>query len=65
VIGLVIGFVVVCIRRRLKGSDYGVQPIRYTSVRGSNLSQFSQLQPAKKLTGEESEKNYVNDLVER
>ncbi|XP_037712503.1 insulin-like growth factor-binding protein complex acid labile subunit [Drosophila subpulchrella] len=46
VIGLVIGFVVVCIRRRLKGSDYGVQPIRYTSVRGSNLSQFSQLQPA-------------------
>ncbi|XP_043651915.1 insulin-like growth factor-binding protein complex acid labile subunit [Drosophila teissieri] len=46
VIGLVIGFVVVCVRRRLKGSDYGVQPIRYTSVRGSNLSQFSQLQPA-------------------
>ncbi|KAI8044599.1 insulin-like growth factor-binding protein complex acid labile subunit [Drosophila gunungcola] len=46
VIGLVIGFVVACVRRRLKGSDYGVQPIRYTSVRGSNLSQFSQLQPA-------------------
>ncbi|KAH8292082.1 hypothetical protein KR054_004584, partial [Drosophila jambulina] len=46
VIGLVIGFIVVCVRRRLKGSDYGVQPIRYTSVRGSNLSQFSNLQPA-------------------
>ncbi|XP_017040029.1 insulin-like growth factor-binding protein complex acid labile subunit [Drosophila ficusphila] len=46
VIGLVIGFIVACVRRRLKGSDYGVQPIRYTSVRGSNLSQFSQLQPA-------------------
>uniref|UniRef100_A0A6P4DUF8 Chondroadherin n=1 Tax=Drosophila rhopaloa TaxID=1041015 RepID=A0A6P4DUF8_DRORH len=46
VIGLVIGFVVVCVRRRLKGSDYGIQPIRYTSVRGSNLSQISQLQPA-------------------
>ncbi|KAH8349071.1 hypothetical protein KR084_004056, partial [Drosophila pseudotakahashii] len=45
VIGLVIGFVVVCVRRRLKGNDFGVQPIRYTSVRGSNLSQFSQLQP--------------------
>ncbi|ALC46603.1 CG7702 [Drosophila busckii] len=46
VLGLIIGFIVVCIRRRLKGSDYGVQPIRYTSVRGSNLSAFSQLQPA-------------------
>ncbi|XP_034662697.1 chondroadherin [Drosophila subobscura] len=46
VLGLIIGFIVVCVRRRLKGSDYGVQPIRYTSVRGSNLSAFSQLQPA-------------------
>ncbi|EDW24840.1 GL24361 [Drosophila persimilis] len=46
VLGLLIGFVVVCVRRRLKGNDYGVQPIRYTSVRGSNLSAFSQLQPA-------------------
>ncbi|KAL7729915.1 hypothetical protein ACLKA6_009228 [Drosophila palustris] len=46
VAGLVIGFIVVCVRRRLKGNDYGVQPIRYTSVRGSNLSAFSQLQPA-------------------
>lgn len=45
VAGLVIGFIVVCVRRRLKGNDYGVQPIRYTSVRGSNLSAFSQLQP--------------------
>ncbi|KAH8358891.1 hypothetical protein KR093_003205, partial [Drosophila rubida] len=46
VAGLIIGFIVVCVRRRLKGNDYGVQPIRYTSVRGSNLSAFSQLQPA-------------------
>ncbi|KAH8268065.1 hypothetical protein KR018_010811, partial [Drosophila ironensis] len=46
VIGLVIGFIVTCVRRRLKGRDFGVQPIRYTSVRGSNLSAFSQLQPA-------------------
>lgn len=46
VAGLVIGFIVVCVRRRLKANDYGVQPIRYTSVRGSNLSAFSQLQPA-------------------
>ncbi|KAH8384147.1 hypothetical protein KR009_012250, partial [Drosophila setifemur] len=46
VIGLVIGFIVTCVRRRLKGSEFGVQPIRYTSVRGSNLSAFSQLQPA-------------------
>ncbi|EDV93274.1 leucine-rich repeat-containing protein 70 [Drosophila grimshawi] len=45
VAGLIIGFVVVCVRRRLKGNDFGVQPIRYTSVRGSNLSAFSQLQP--------------------
>ncbi|KAH8310229.1 hypothetical protein KR044_000125, partial [Drosophila immigrans] len=46
VAGLIIGFIVVCVRRRLKGNDFGVQPIRYTSVRGSNLSAFSQLQPA-------------------
>ncbi|XP_034113508.2 leucine-rich repeat transmembrane neuronal protein 4 [Drosophila albomicans] len=45
VAGLIIGFIVVCVRRRLKGNEYGVQPIRYTSVRGSNLSAFSQLQP--------------------
>ncbi|EDW14414.1 carboxypeptidase N subunit 2 [Drosophila mojavensis] len=45
VAGLIIGFIVVCVRRRLKGNDFGVQPIRYTSVRGSNLSAFSQLQP--------------------
>lgn len=45
VIGLIIGFIVTCVRRRLKGTDYGVQPIRYTSVRGSNISAISQLQP--------------------
>ncbi|KAH8417945.1 hypothetical protein KR222_009026, partial [Zaprionus bogoriensis] len=44
VAGLIIGFIVVCVRRRLKGNDYGVQPIRYTSMRGSNLSAFSQPQ---------------------
>lgn len=42
VLGLVIGFIVVCIRRRLKRDDFGVEPIRYTSVRSSNLSAFSQ-----------------------
>lgn len=41
VLGLMIGFVVVCIRRRLKRDDFGVEPIRYTSVRSSNLSAFS------------------------
>lgn len=41
VLGLVIGFIVVCIRRRLKRDDFGVEPIRYTSVRSSNLSAFS------------------------
>lgn len=39
-LGLIIGFLVVCIRRRLKREDYGVEPIRYTSVRRSNLSAF-------------------------
>lgn len=42
VLGLIIGFIVVCIRRRLKRDDFGVEPIRYTSVRSSNLSAFSQ-----------------------
>lgn len=42
VLGLMIGFIVVCIRRRLKRDDFGVEPIRYTSVRSSNLSAFSQ-----------------------
>lgn len=41
VLGLIIGFIVVCIRRRLKRDDFGVEPIRYTSVRSSNLSAFS------------------------
>lgn len=41
VLGLIIGFIVVCIRRRLKREDFGVEPIRYTSVRSSNLSAFS------------------------
>ncbi|XP_030370581.1 leucine-rich repeat-containing protein 70 [Scaptodrosophila lebanonensis] len=50
VLGLVIGFIVVCVRRRLKGDDYGVQPIRYTSVRGSNLSAFSQIQNGNTIT---------------
>uniref|UniRef100_A0A1L8EB73 Putative insulin-like growth factor-binding protein complex acid labile subunit isoform x3 n=1 Tax=Haematobia irritans TaxID=7368 RepID=A0A1L8EB73_HAEIR len=41
VLGLIIGLIVVCIRRRLKRDDFGVEPIRYTSVRSSNLSAFS------------------------
>uniref|UniRef100_A0A1I8PC18 LRRCT domain-containing protein n=1 Tax=Stomoxys calcitrans TaxID=35570 RepID=A0A1I8PC18_STOCA len=41
VLGLMIGLIVVCIRRRLKRDDFGVEPIRYTSVRSSNLSAFS------------------------
>ncbi|XP_037946212.1 leucine-rich repeat-containing protein 70 [Teleopsis dalmanni] len=41
ILGLMIGFVVSCIRRRLKRDDFGVEPIRYTSVRSSNLSAFS------------------------
>lgn len=41
ILGLIIGFIVVCIRRRLKREDFGVEPIRYTSVRSSNLSAFS------------------------
>lgn len=45
VIGLLIGFVVVCIRRRLKNDDFGVEPIRYTSVRNSNLSAFAHVNP--------------------
>ncbi|XP_061397273.1 chondroadherin, partial [Musca vetustissima] len=45
VLGLIIGLIVVCIRRRLKRDDYGVEPIRYTSVRSSNLSAFSHVQP--------------------
>uniref|UniRef100_A0A1A9W9I4 LRRCT domain-containing protein n=1 Tax=Glossina brevipalpis TaxID=37001 RepID=A0A1A9W9I4_9MUSC len=40
ILGLIIGFIVVCIRRRLKRDDFGVEPIRYTSVRSSNLSAF-------------------------
>uniref|UniRef100_A0A0K8V9D2 Phospholipase A2 inhibitor subunit B n=1 Tax=Bactrocera latifrons TaxID=174628 RepID=A0A0K8V9D2_BACLA len=40
-IGVMLGFVIAGIRRRLKRNDFGIEPIRYTSVRSSNLSAFS------------------------
>ncbi|XP_053946573.1 leucine-rich repeat-containing protein 70 [Anastrepha ludens] len=40
-VGVLLGFVIAAIRRRLKRDDFGVEPIRYTSVRSSNLSAFS------------------------
>uniref|UniRef100_W8APT0 Leucine-rich repeat-containing protein 70 n=1 Tax=Ceratitis capitata TaxID=7213 RepID=W8APT0_CERCA len=40
-VGVLIGFAIAAIRRRLKRDDFGVEPIRYTSVRSSNLSAFS------------------------
>ncbi|XP_017477573.1 PREDICTED: leucine-rich repeat-containing protein 70 [Rhagoletis zephyria] len=41
-VGVMLGFAIAAIRRRLKRDDFGVEPIRYTSVRSSNLSAFSQ-----------------------
>ena len=40
VIGLIIGFAIVCIQRKLKQSEvgYSATPIRYTTVRDSNVS---------------------------
>lgn len=40
-IGVLLGFSIAGIRRRLKRDDFGIEPIRYTSVRSSNLSAFS------------------------
>ncbi|XP_011188013.2 chondroadherin [Zeugodacus cucurbitae] len=40
-IGVMLGFAIAAIRRRLKRDDFGIEPIRYTSVRSSNLSAFS------------------------
>lgn len=40
-IGVMLGFAIAGIRRRLKRNDFGIEPIRYTSVRSSNLSAFS------------------------
>lgn len=42
-VGVVIGFLVVFLRRRLKRPNFGIEPIRYTSVRSSNVSAISQL----------------------
>lgn len=40
VIGLIIGFAIICIQRKLKDSEvnYSATPIRYTTVRDSNVS---------------------------
>lgn len=40
-VGLLVGFGLVFIHRRLKRDDYGIAPIRYTSVRASNQSAMS------------------------
>lgn len=42
VVGLIIGFIIVCIKRRLKPNQYdtnSANPIRYTAVRDSTVSQ--------------------------
>lgn len=43
VLGVIIGFVIVCIQRRLKSSDegYASSPIRYTTVRDSTISNIA------------------------
>ncbi|XP_055903507.1 insulin-like growth factor-binding protein complex acid labile subunit isoform X2 [Eupeodes corollae] len=40
-VGVLVGFSIVFIHRRLKRDDYGIAPIRYTSVRVSNQSAMS------------------------
>lgn len=42
-VGVLIGFMVVFLKRRLKRPSFGIEPIRYTSVRSSNISALSQL----------------------
>lgn len=43
ILGIFIGFAIVCIKRRLKGNDegYASSPIRYTTVRDSTVSNFA------------------------
>ncbi|XP_055544344.1 carboxypeptidase N subunit 2-like isoform X2 [Wyeomyia smithii] len=42
-IGAIIGFIIVCIKRKLKNSDFGfTSPVRYTTVRNSTTSTIMQ-----------------------
>lgn len=43
VLGIIIGFAIVCVKRRLKQNDtgYAASPIRYTTVRHSNVSNIA------------------------
>lgn len=37
VLGIIVGFVIVIVKRKLKREDFGVSPIRYSTVRNSTM----------------------------
>lgn len=37
VLGVIVGFIIVIVKRKLKREDFGVSPIRYSTVRNSTM----------------------------